>query len=187
MCGSEGKGTLGEHDTHPLLLIVSRLLFVSCLCECVGVLSLFLPYVFPFHRRVASLLSSLFIFCAYKCFFLASHTLVSSVCYLVMGVLPFPLLTLPFVCSLFLLPCFTLHGTLLADGFNVHQQVLPLTVEQVYSVALLNGLEQLMQHPARTPDCHGDTPIPHLFITPNRSASSEQLYIPLGSSDHNLI
>ena len=78
--------------------------------------------------------------------------------------------------------------------FNVHHQLWLSSSftdqpgEQTYNFAILNDLEQLVQHPTRIPDRLGDRPNTlDLFLTSNPSAYSVQLYSPLGSSDHNLI
>ena len=78
--------------------------------------------------------------------------------------------------------------------FNVHHQLWLSSSftddpgEQAYNFAILNGLEQLVQHPTRIPDRLGDTPnILDLFLTSNPSAYTVKLFSPLGSSDHNLI
>ena len=78
--------------------------------------------------------------------------------------------------------------------FNVHHQLWLSSSftdqpgEQTYNFALINDLEQLVQHPTRIPDRLGDRPnILDLFLTSNPSAYSVHLYSPLGSSDHNLI
>ena len=83
--------------------------------------------------------------------------------------------------------------TILGD-FNVHHQLWLSSSftdqpgEQAFSFAILNDLEQLVQHPTRIPDRLGDTPnILDLFLTSNPSAYSVKLYSPLGTSDHNLI
>ena len=83
--------------------------------------------------------------------------------------------------------------TILGD-FNVHHQLWLSSSftdqpgEQAYNFAILNDLEQLVQHPTRIPDRLGDTPnILDLFLTTNPSAYSVKLSSPLGSSDHNLI
>ncbi|XP_050709244.1 uncharacterized protein LOC126994048 [Eriocheir sinensis] len=60
--------------------------------------------------------------------------------------------------------------------------------EQAYNFAVLNDLEQLVQHPTRIPDHLGDRPnILDLFFTSNSSAYSVKVCSPLGSSYHNLI
>ena len=78
--------------------------------------------------------------------------------------------------------------------FNVHHQLWLSSSftdqpgEQAYNFAILNDLEQLVQHPTRIPDRLGDRPnILDLFLTSNPSAYSIKLFSPLGSSDHNLI
>ena len=78
--------------------------------------------------------------------------------------------------------------------FNVHHQLWLSSSftdhpgEQAYNFAILNDLEQLVQHPTRIPDRLGDTPnILDLFLTSNPSAYTVKLSSPLGSSDHNLI
>ncbi len=83
--------------------------------------------------------------------------------------------------------------TILGD-FNVHHQLwfspsfTDQPGEQAYNFAILNDLEQLVQHSTRIPDRLGDTPnILDLFLTTNPSAYFVELFSPLGSSDHNLI
>jgi hypothetical protein len=78
--------------------------------------------------------------------------------------------------------------------FNVHHRLwlsshfTDRPGEQTYSFAILNDLEQLVQHPTRIPDRLGDRPnILDLFLTSHPSPYSVKLFSPLGSSDHNLI
>ncbi|XP_050715769.1 uncharacterized protein LOC126998326 [Eriocheir sinensis] len=79
-------------------------------------------------------------------------------------------------------------------GFNVHHQLWLSSSftdqpgEQAYNFALLNDLEQLVQHHTSIPDRLGDRPnILDLFLTSNPSTYSVKLFSPLGFSDHNLI
>ncbi len=78
--------------------------------------------------------------------------------------------------------------------FNAHHQLwlassfTDQSGEQDYNFAILNDLEQFVQHPTRIPDRLGYWPnILDLFLTSSPSASSVQLYSSLGSSEHNLI
>ncbi len=78
--------------------------------------------------------------------------------------------------------------------FNVHHQLWLSSSftekpgEHAYNFALLNDLEQLVQHPTYIPDCLGDrTNILDLFLTSNPSKYSVKLFPPLGSPNHNLI
>ncbi|MPC41181.1 hypothetical protein E2C01_034766 [Portunus trituberculatus] len=60
--------------------------------------------------------------------------------------------------------------------------------ELAFNFAIFHDLEQLVQHPTRIPDSHGDTPSNlDLFLIPNPSAYAVTLSSPLGSSYHNLI
>ena len=76
--------------------------------------------------------------------------------------------------------------------FNVHHQLWLSSSftddpgEQAYNFAILNGLEQLVQHPTRIPDRLGDTPnILDLFLTSNPSAYTVKLFSLLGSYDQS--
>ncbi|MPC44062.1 hypothetical protein E2C01_037723 [Portunus trituberculatus] len=78
--------------------------------------------------------------------------------------------------------------------FNVHHQLWlssPFTDhpdELAFTFAILYDLEQLVQHPTRTPNRIGDTlNILDLFFTSNPSAYVVTPSSPLDSSDHNLI
>ncbi|MPC38473.1 hypothetical protein E2C01_031981 [Portunus trituberculatus] len=59
--------------------------------------------------------------------------------------------------------------------------------EQAFNIALLNDLEQLMQHPTRIPDRLGDTPnILDIFRASNSYTYVATMPSILGSSNHNL-
>ena len=59
---------------------------------------------------------------------------------------------------------------------------------EAFNFSISHDLEQIIQHPTRIPDRHGDTPnILDLFFTSNPPNYSYSIQPPIGSSDHNLV
>ncbi|MPC36370.1 hypothetical protein E2C01_029826 [Portunus trituberculatus] len=78
--------------------------------------------------------------------------------------------------------------------FNVHSQLWHSSLftdhpgELTFNFAILHDLQQLVQHPTRIPDRHGDmTNILDLFLISNPFAYLVTLSSPFNSSDYNLI